>query len=335
MNRASVLPHLERRVGRVLVEARRGSAGSELPVIVLDRGVTGPTAVVTANLHGDETTGIGVAHRLDRWLQQHAFTGRVVLYPSANPQGLRAQTRHVPADELDLNRVFPGNARGSWTARIAAALWRDLAGHRPDLVVDLHADAPVSLPYVILDRPVRLRAAARRDLSARLLALGEATGLTVLREYDDEVYVQFGLDRSLAGAVVNQLGVPAITIEAGPRRQLDDAAVEAAFSATLGALTAAGVVEAPAPAHPSRVEGAWRRAATPRSRKGGLVQPIVLPGETFGRRDRLARIVDLVGEPVEEVRADESGLLVSWVEGAFVSPGGLLGTVGVPDEGGL
>ncbi|MCB9680338.1 MAG: succinylglutamate desuccinylase/aspartoacylase family protein [Alphaproteobacteria bacterium] len=325
-------PTVQRTVARVHVEPRRGATGGEVTVLTLDSGVEGPTLAVTANLHGDETTGVGVVRRLDAWLQAHPFRGRVVLYPSCNPQGLRAQTRHVPADELDVNRVFPGNARGSWAARIAAALWRDLSVRRPDVVIDLHADAPLSVPYVIIDRPVRKTGAARRRLAARLETLAEATGLTVLREYPDDVYVQFGLDRSLAGAVVNLLGVPAVTVEAGPRRYIDADAVDVALQAVLGVLAGAGAVDHPVAPHPTRVEGCWRRASTPRTRRGGLVEPIAQPGTRFVRGDVLAHVVALSGELTEQVVATEDGVLISWVEACWVAPGGLLGTLGVPDR---
>jgi GDPmannose 4,6-dehydratase len=55
--------------------------------------------------------------------------------------------------------------------------------------------------------------------------LAEATGLTVIRDYATADYVRFTLERSLAGAVLNHGGVPALTIEAGPRRAVDESTV--------------------------------------------------------------------------------------------------------------
>jgi predicted deacylase len=154
----------------------------------------------------------------------------------------------------------------------------------------------------------------------------------VLREYPDETYLQFGLDRSLAGAMVNTAGVPAVTLEVGPRRHLLASAVEVAFRATLGVLGAAGIVDHVEPPHSSAVPGAWRRAPTPRTRRGGLAERLVAPGTRVRRGDLLARLVGLTGEVVEEVPAVEDALVVSWVEGAWVAPGGLLGTLGIPDD---
>jgi predicted deacylase len=321
-----------RTTSRIVVGGRRLTQPGDVSVIVLRGAMPGPTAVITANLHGDECTGLGVARRLDRWLRGLGeLVGTVVLYPSCNPQGLTLLTRAVPVDDADLNRQFPGSSRGDWSARLAHALWTDIVGRRPDVLIDLHADAPSAIPYVIVDRPVRRSGAARVGLAARLLELAEATGLTVLREYPDEVYVQFSLDRSLAGAMVNLEGVPAITLEVGPRRHIDPVAVEVSFQATVGVLGALGMVPASAFEHPTRQSGVWRRASSPRARRAGLVEPLVTPGDSVRVGQVMARVFSLTGELQDEVVAAEAGIVVSWVDAPWVAAGGVVGTLGVPD----
>lgn len=319
-----------RAIERVVVDGRRAVAGVELPVIV-HRSGPGPTAVVTANLHGDETVGVSVAHQLDSWLERHPFSGTVAIYPSCNPTGLRAQTRHVPVDEVDLNRQFPGNLRGGSGSRLAAALWRDVQSRQPDVVVDLHADAPSAVPYVIVDRPVNRTGPGRRAFGDRLLKLADATGLTVLREYLDEPYVQFGLDRSLAGAAVNLLSVPSVTLEVGPRRWIDARAVSTALYATLGVLGSVGIGLHTCLPDPTFVAGIWRRAPTPRARAAGIFDPCLRPGAHFAKGDILANIRGITGEVVDAVAATEEGIVMSWVEASWVAPGALLGTLGVVD----
>jgi predicted deacylase len=325
-----------RTTGRVVVGGRRLGSAADVAVVMLRGSAPGPTAVVTANLHGDECTGLGVVRRLDRWLRGcTSLRGTVVLYPSCNPQGLASQTRLVPADDSDLNRQFPGSTRGTWSARLAHALWEDIIDRRPDVLVDLHADAPSSIPYVIVDRPVRLPGAARTALGARLVGLAQATGLMVLREYPDDVYLQFGLDRSLAGAMVNLQGVPAITLEVGPRRHIDPVAVDVSFRATLGVLAEVGMIEPQDFVHPTRQGGVWRRAASPRTRRPGLLEPLVAPGEAVRTGQVMARLFSLSGELQEEIVAAEPGLIVSWVDTPWVPAGGVIGTLGVADVGSL
>jgi predicted deacylase len=325
---------LNRTVSRVLIGGRRGATVADLPVIEWRSPRPGPNVVVTANLHGDEAVGVAAVHRLDQWLGTVDFAGTVSLYPSCNPLGLASQTRLVPGDDVDLNRSFPGSPRGAYAARLAAALWRDLCARRPDVVIDLHADSPLSIPYVIIDRPVRHVAGGRRELAARVARLAEATGLTVLREYPDDLYIQLGLDRSLAGAVVNLLGAPALTIEAGPRRYVSLESVEVAVDAVRGVLGAMSVVDEPVRVHSSRVPGVWRRAGSARTRKAGVLRPELKPGEVFYRGDRVASLLSLTGVVEEEVTAVATGIVVSWVELAWVAAGGVIGTLGVVEEDG-
>ncbi|MEC7946152.1 MAG: succinylglutamate desuccinylase/aspartoacylase family protein, partial [Myxococcota bacterium] len=151
-------------------------AGPRIPVLSIDSGVAGPVVCIGANLHGDESTGLGVVHALDGVLPRLLARGRVFLYPSLNPLGLEQGSRRMPGDGLDPNRAFPGSARGSRAERHADRLWRDILARRPELYIDLHTDTAGAVPYAIVDRVVRgPRAAA---LAARCRVLAAASGLT-------------------------------------------------------------------------------------------------------------------------------------------------------------
>ncbi len=282
----------------------------------------GPVVVVTANVHGDECTGTGAVLRLAQALEALLLRGTVHLYPSLNPEGFERRQRRVPEDDQDLNRLFPGDAEGSPSERLAAAAWSDLCARRPDAVVDLHADAPGAIPYALVDRAVALRGEARQDLEARSEAYAQATGLTVVREYPDDRYSRFRLDRSLTGAVLNRLRVPAVTIEAGPRLVLADDAVDVTTRAVLGVLHAMSMVAAPAPVHPSRVEGGpWRRESGPRASASGVLVPRVTPGVPVRRGTPVAEVRSLVGTLLQELPAETDGFVLSPAERAHVVAG--------------
>jgi len=301
---------------------------TELTVVTLSapaerrRSGPGPVVVVTANIHGDEVTGVGVVLRLATLLEPALVRGAVHLYPTLNPEGLERRSRKMPEDDQDLNRLFPGDADGSPAERLVHALWTDLGTRQPDLVIDLHTDAPDSIPYAILDRAVALRGGVRAQLEGRAARLAQASGLTVLREYPDDRYARYRLDRSLTGAVLNRMQVPAVTVESGPRLYLAREAVDAATNAVLGMLTAMGMVELPPSAHPSRVDGErWRRDSGPRASGSGILVPRVRPGAMLARGDVLAEIRTLSGNLVEELTAEARGFVVSHVERAHVVAG--------------
>lgn len=304
-----------------------------LPVLTLDSGVEGPTVVVTANIHGDETTGLAAVHRLVDTLSDQVQRGRVTLFPSLNPAGLAAATRAVPGDGSDLNRAFPGKARGRTSERLARRIWTEIAELSPVALVDLHADAAASIPYALLDRPVGLTGGKARRMQDELDRLGAATGLTVVREYPPEVYVRYGLDRSLAGALVNRAKIPTITIEAGPRRLISSDAVDAMVHGVRGLLGAVGIgphVDAP---HPSCVQGGpWRRHAAPRAQVAGWLDPILPAGCAFRRGDVLARIRTTDGRIVEQVQATRGGVILSWIETTWIGAGTVVGTLAVKES---
>ncbi len=293
----------------------------------------GPVVVVTANVHGDECTGVGAVLELIPVLESALVRGTVHLYPTLNPEGLERRSRKVPEDDQDLNRLFPGDATGSPAERLAHAAWTDLSARHPDLVVDLHTDAPASIPYALLDRATGLRHGTRGPLEAQARRLAEASGLTVLHEYPEDRYARYRLDRSLTGAVLNRLQVPAVTVEAGPRLYLDPVAVGTAARAVLGMLHALGMVEESPGAHPSRVEGGpWRRDSGPRASSTGLLVPRATPGRLLQRGEPVAEIRSLAGALLEEIVAEADGFVVSLAERTHVVAGVPVCTVALPER---
>ena len=312
-------------------------------MIAWDGEGEGPTLVVTAGVHGDEASGPALVRALDAALGRGGWRGRVRLFPSLNPHGLAANTRLVPLDEADLNRAFPGDARGRWSARTAALVWRALEQCAPDVVLDLHADSVCAVPYVVLDRPLRLGTFARSALGTRMEQLAAATGWLVVREYEDATYRGFGLDQSLTGALVNRMGIPALTLEIGARRvapaAADVARGVAAVEAVMRALGMGGRDAAPAvgpetSALPRPSLAAFRRCPPLRAGASGWLETSALPGDAVVQGQILGRLVDLVGAPVEHVVAPARGCLLGWVDWPWVTAGGAVATVAV-DEGGM
>ena len=307
-----------------------GGPGTAIPVVEIRARVEGPSVAVVANLHGDECTGIGVAHELLLRLPSLLLRGRVVVMPTLNPDGLVASTRTIPGDGMDLNRCFPGDPRGRTGQRHAARIWSELMAGSIDVLMDLHTDSGAAVPYAIIDRVVR---GPHRDALERTCEhLAEASGLTVLREYPVPRYLRFELDHSLPGACVNGPGIAAVTLEVGPRRRIDLGAVQTGLAAALGVLTAAGVVDEPAPVHASRrADGRWRRENGPRASREGVLVPHVGAGADVVPGQPLAVVRALDGTVLETLYAQHRGFVVALPEVAHISPGVSCATLAVPE----
>ncbi len=297
-----------------------GPRALDLPVLSIRAGA-GPTVVVTANIHGDECTGIGAILQLLPELEDQLLGGTVHLYPSLNPEGLEQRSRRVPGDDQDLNRLFPGDARGNPSERLAQAIWEDIKAKKPDFLIDLHTDAASAIPYALLDRGIQLRGDTRRNLEQRALTLAMASGLTILEEYPEDRYRRYRLDRALTGAILNRLQVPTVTLEAGPRLYLEEGSVATLKAAIKGILFSHGLLpEAPLP-HPSRILGRWRRDAGPRAGVAGILVPLVRPGVILKKGAPVAEIWSLTGERLEQLVAEAGGFVVSLAERSHVVAG--------------
>ena len=68
---------------------------------------------VVTGTHGDELEGQYVCFRLNRILAENPqfVSGIVDIYPAVNPLGIDSITRGIPRFDLDMNRIFPGDAK--------------------------------------------------------------------------------------------------------------------------------------------------------------------------------------------------------------------------------
>lgn len=94
---------------------------------------------IVTGIHGDELEGQFVCYELIRRIreQKHLLHGIVDVYPAMNPLGIDSITRGIPAFDMDMNRLFPGNKDGGMNEYLAAKITSDLLGS--DLCIDIHA----------------------------------------------------------------------------------------------------------------------------------------------------------------------------------------------------
>jgi predicted deacylase len=172
--------------------------------IIVSRGVKpGPTLCLTAGVHGDELIGVEIVRRVMESVDPSELSGALIGVPIANPHGFRRSSRYLP-DRRDLNRYFPGKARGSSASRIAHTLFDNVI-LRCDFLVDFHTGSFFrrNIPQIRAD----LRNLAVDGLSRRFGApvVVHSTG-------------QIGTLRRAA----TDTGIPAITFEAGEPMRFDD-----------------------------------------------------------------------------------------------------------------
>lgn len=110
-----------------------------VPLYVACAAQPGPTIVAIGGTHGDEYEGpVGLKNLIQALDPARLAAGRLIVLPTLNVPAFQAARRDSPHDGENMNRVFPGDANGTITQRIARFMTDEVLA-RADVVIDLHA----------------------------------------------------------------------------------------------------------------------------------------------------------------------------------------------------
>ena len=115
------------------------------PVACIRNG-EGPTALLLSGTHGDEYEGQVTLSKLIHQLEPKDIQGRLIILPMLNFPAAKAGLRTSPIDELNLNRVYPGDPEGTPTLVIAHYV-ENVLMPMADYGLDLHSGGS-SLHYI-------------------------------------------------------------------------------------------------------------------------------------------------------------------------------------------
>ena len=122
--------------------------GTRIPVTVANGAAAGPVLALVAGTHGSEYTSILALQRLRRELEPARMRGRRHPGPHGEPSGFYGRRIYYSPDGKNLNRVYPGQADGTVSDRMAHAITREVIDRCTHLA-DMHCgDGNESLrPY--------------------------------------------------------------------------------------------------------------------------------------------------------------------------------------------
>lgn len=271
------------------------------PLIEAEGERAGPTALFTGGIHGDEFEGPLALLDLARVLEGAELRGRVRIVPFANAPALAAGTRTGPLDGVNLARVFPGDAGGGPSARLAAALWALVA--EADLLVDSHSGG-TDLAFLPVAGFYEAGGGVGAEAAASSRAVAEQTGLADLWALPATPGV-LSLEAARAGVTV-------AGCEVGGRGRARPSDVRLYRDAYLRVLAARGMVgpeglgDVPA-ARPARLlRGDW--VASPAAGLWRALRPL---GAAVRRGEALARVESPLGEVLAVLEAPVDGVILA------------------------
>lgn len=325
------------------------SGGVETWPVIVAQGDDGPVLWLTANIHGGEVAGLAAIHEVLTPDLPRRLHGTVVAVPTLNPAGLRLGDRRAYYDEHDPNRLFPHRRETAdhdddelypspyaMMAREIASAMRGSA----DYLIDLHCAWALSVPFNIRDRVFyrdeRERPQAEK-LQRSLDGMVRAFGLAVVNEYPARKYVKQELHRSVPGFALNELRIPAFTVELGPTGFIDPNALQAGRQGIENVLKWAGMLPGtPQPITSVPVPDLGYnvcREEHPRVTTSGLLTYRVRPGDVVREGDVIATLRDVYARPIGDglVRTEKAGWVIGLSAGMAVYPNTYIAELAVRD----
>lgn len=289
----------EKKTGWLYVAARPDGGAWRLPTLCVSGETEGPTLVVTAGVHGDEYEGVETIPRVFHHLDPGAMAGRFIAVPVCNLPAYETITRSSPIDGLNLARVFPGDAYGSITQRIARLI-TDHVLPLADFYIDLHSggigyDIPTLTGYIHNDEP----------LGKKSYEGARAFGAPVVWGHPS-----LAPGRTLSAA--DDHGIPCLYTEApgGGFARQDD--VDCFFDGVLNVMKWMDILEGePQPRQATHhLLGDGNLDESILSPTAGYFKPDVALLEEVETGQRLGTISDFFGEVVTEIYAKSDGVVI-------------------------
>jgi predicted deacylase len=316
------------RVGSIVAACGKAASGtldlgtSTIPVTIFNGGRDGPVLALVAGNHGYEYPPILALQSLRPRIDPRKLAGAVIMVHVANMPSFLGRTVYFsPLDQKNLNRVYPGNANGTPSEKIAHAITTEVID-RSDYLLDLHCgDGNESLrPYVYQT------VTADAEFNARVEDLVAHCGF-------DHIVIDRGRPQDPAASVYCSntaitRGKPAVTVEAGFLGVPDErsarmiaACVENVMRFLKIGSGSAKRVKRPVFLDPAPVIS---------SPETGILYPHVKPDQAVRKGGVLAHVTDFFGNKIADVKSPVTGKVLYIVATPPIVRGQPIGCVGVP-----
>jgi uncharacterized protein len=283
----------------------------EIPVHVIHAKQKGPTLLLSAGMHGEETNGIEIIRKLiSRKEIQELKCGTLVAIPVINIVSFLYGSRDLP-DGRDLNRCFPGTKNGSLGSRIAYDLMKHILPII-DFGIDFHTGGAKinNFPQLRCVFDFADNVALAEKFSAPLII--------------DSTY-RDGTFRKEAA----KKNKPILVYEGGESMRFDYLAINEGVNGCLRLMNAYNMIHFDVPVNPSVKikKDTWVRA-----NNSGLFHMSVNNGAHVLEGDLLGIIFDPFGETEDKLFSPVTGYIIGINNQPVVNEGDALIHIGM-DEG--
>ncbi len=308
--------HLVTLPGAALADEKR-------PVTTITGTKPGPVLFVGAGVHGGEYPAVETVIRLGTRLNAAEISGTVILMPVLNLPAFWKRSMFVcPVDNVNPNRVFPGDPNGTYSEQMTYALVNEFIVHA-DAYIDLHGgDIPEDLvPFSICRK-------GNEPADVKALELARVFGLPYLLTVDRPIQRAKGSSSYVAAA---ERGVPGVLAEAGGVGQLQHDAVTLLTNGIHRVMAHLGIIgiaktlpDVPPPTVLTAFEWLY-------SQNAGMFYPSVAANDAVQKGQEIGTVGSLFGETLETIVSPVTGRVLFLTINPAVLANGLLIGIGVAE----
>jgi len=275
---------------------------TQLPVRVIRGKKDGPVVFVSAAIHGDELNGIEIIRRFKKLSILKRLRGTLILVPIVNVYGVMNLSRYLP-DRRDLNRCFPGSAKGSLAGRIARVFFNEIV-LKCDLGIDLHTAAihKSNLPQV--------RTNINNEYTFKLA-----------KAFAAPVVLHSELRDGSLRATAQENGVPILLYEAGEALRFDETSIRIGVNGIVNVLRANDMLPLINRKRAPKLPVITKSSKWIRSSAGGMLRTIKALGDTVKEDEIIAYIDEPLGDETFEVVSPFDGIIIGKSEIPLVQEG--------------
>ncbi|MEL6191346.1 MAG: succinylglutamate desuccinylase/aspartoacylase family protein [Bacteroidota bacterium] len=312
-----------------MVPITHGSDSTFIPISIFHGSKEGPVLGITAGVHGYEYPPIMASQELIHQIDPTKLAGTIILVQIANLESFLGRSPFVnPKDGINLNRAFPGDPEGSLTFRIADFISTEVIS-KCDFFLDMHGgDASEDLmSYIAYYQHDEMEEISKQG---RDLAMNMGFDHVVIFQTTEKDYMKEGYPSLYCSAEAFKQGIPSVDIECGKLGEADkdlSLNISQAVRSMLARLEMyEGEVLTPAKSF----------ICTDRfyqsSKYSGIFYPLKESGDYIAKGMKLGYITDFFGNTLEEVFAENSGVILYMIGTPPINEGETLVAIGKMEE---
>jgi predicted deacylase len=273
-----------------------------VPVIVERAKEDGPTVLLMAGLHGDEINGIEIVRRFLRKKLHKPTKGTIICLPVFNIFGFLNIKRELP-DGRDLNRSFPGSAKGSLASQFAYHFMKEIAPHC-DYIIDFHTGA-----------------SQRNNFPQIRCVMSDPESMELARVFNPP----FIINSSLIGKTIRESMIKMkkkiLLFEGGMANSIEEMVVEEGLNGTKRLIAHLGMRNYKIDISKDREPVVLKESRWLRAPNSGMFQALVKNGSQVDRGTILAVVTDPYGNFEKKIKSPISGYVICANESPVVFKG--------------